>query len=105
MLIVIHVTIPHDVIVHVPRYTHIPIHQPVVVETPADHNGVERLVMDDLLSQQQCDQLIELASVGCPSNSRNQLAQCPYYSRSFVWLSGITEDFTNANCPTCMSQD
>lgn len=54
---------------------------PVVVETPADHNGVERLVMDDLLSQQQCDQLIELASYGKEGDGYNRKSPHTQYEK------------------------
>lgn len=34
-----------------------------VKETPEDHDGVERIVVDDLLTQQQCQDLLELTDV------------------------------------------
>ena len=37
--------------------------QPVVVQTAADHNGKERLLVDQLLTETQCQQLITLAAV------------------------------------------
>ena len=37
--------------------------QPVVVQTSDDYDGIERMMVDKLLTQEQCDQLIQLASV------------------------------------------
>ena len=35
----------------------------MVVQTSDDYDGIERMMVDKLLTQQQCDQLIQLASV------------------------------------------
>ena len=35
----------------------------IIVETPADHNGVERIVVDGILTEQQCKDLLELTEV------------------------------------------
>ncbi len=34
-----------------------------IVETPADHNGTERILIDELLTQDQCNDLMDLTQV------------------------------------------
>ncbi len=46
--------------------------QPVVVQTAEDHDGLERMLVDNLLTQQQCEGLIELAKV------RKTIYMCTY---------------------------
>ena len=34
-----------------------------IVETPADHNGIERILIDELLTEDQCNDLMDLTQV------------------------------------------
>ena len=56
--------------------------QPVVVQTSADLKGPERVVVDRLISERQCQQLMDLASVSVLS--RKTVLLC-----SFLLLCGI----------------
>lgn len=59
--------------------------QPVVVQTSADFGGVERLVVDELLTQQQCSDLIHLASVSmCKCVSKNLATLCEWNGSGYI---------------------
>ena len=36
-----------------------------LVESPKDHNGIERIVVDEVLNEEQCQDLLQLTEVIC----------------------------------------